>query len=341
MRLAFAAVAIAAACLQGADAIMPYTPITGLVAAVYTPFDEQLALDTSVVVKQAAYLNATGVHHVLVAGTTGESVKLTVAERKQLAEAWAAVAPTYGINLFIHVGANAMADAQELARHAASIKAAGLVAMSSTYFRPSSVDALVSQLADIFGAAPLLPAWYYHIPSMTGDNYFRGFDMHALLVADITDGETSLPTLRPRIPNLVGIKFTDYDLYTFKRCIDFNGGEFNLLYGRDEQRLGAAAMGAEGAGGSTYNFAGVWGNAVFAEFKSGNINKAREYQRSIVNLVAIYGKAEYAGTDPGKEIMNQLGVPVGPPRGPAKPMTADLITQLRADMKAVGLIPVA
>ena len=177
-------------------------------AAVYTPFDEQLALDTSVVVKQAAYLNATGVHHVLVAGTTGESVKLTVAERKQLAEAWAAVAPTYGINLFIHVGANAMADAQELARHAASIKAAGLVAMSSTYFRPSSVDALVSQLADIFGAAPLLPAWYYHIPSMTGDNYFRGFDMHALLVADITDGETSLPTLRPRIPNLVGIKFT-------------------------------------------------------------------------------------------------------------------------------------
>ncbi len=55
----------------------------------------------------------------------------------------------------------------------------------------------------------------------------------------------------------------------------------------------------------------------------------------------IYGKAEYAGTDPGKEIMNQLGVPVGPPRGPAKPMTADQITQLRADMKAVGLIPVA
>lgn len=182
--------------------------ITGLVAAVYTPFDEQLALDTSVVVKQAAYLNATGVHHVLVAGTTGESVKLTVAERKELAEAWAKVAPTYGINLFIHVGANAMADAQELARHAETIKAAGLVSMSSTYFRPSSVDALVDQLADIFGAAPSLPAWYYHIPSMTGDNYFRGFDMHDMLVANSISSESLLQAASERVPNLVGIKYT-------------------------------------------------------------------------------------------------------------------------------------
>lgn len=49
----------------------------------------------------------------------------------------------------------------------------------------------------------------------------------------------------------------------------------------------------------------------------------------------------YAGTDPGKEIMNLLGVPVGSPRGPSKPMTAAQRTQLRADMKAIGLNPVA
>lgn len=79
----------------------------------------------------------------------------------------------------------------------------------------------------------------------------------------------------------------DYDLYTFKRCIDFDGGAFNLLFGRDEQLLGAAAMGAEGAVGSTYNFAGKWGNGVFAEFQSGNIGQAREFQTSIVNLVAV------------------------------------------------------
>lgn len=176
--------------------------ITGLVAAVYTPFNDDMELDVSVVPSQAKYLNDTGVHHILVAGTTGESVKLTVAERKELAEAWAKAAPAYGIKIYVHIAANALADARELARHAESISADGLVAMSTTYFRPSTVDALVTELQYMFSAAPSLPAWYYHIPSMTGDNNFKGFDMHDFLVANQGDGGAA------KIPNLVGVKFT-------------------------------------------------------------------------------------------------------------------------------------
>jgi len=97
-------------------------------------------------------------------------------------------------------------------------------------------------------------------------------------------------------------------------------------------------MGAQGAVGSTYNFAGKWGNAVFKAFADGNISEARKYQTSIVELVAIYGKPEYAGTDPGKEIANLLGIKVGPPRIPSKPMTAAQRESLTRDIKAIGLL---
>jgi hypothetical protein len=60
-----------------------------------------------------------------------------------------------------------------------------------------------------------------------------------------------------------------------------------MLYGRDEQLLGAASMGAHGAVGSTYNFAGAWGNGVFSALESGDLSGALAAQTKIVNLVAV------------------------------------------------------
>lgn len=176
-------------------------------AAVYTPFDASLELDTTVVEQQAAYLNKTGVHTILVAGTTGESVKLTTAERKSLAEAWMKVSGKYNIRVLVHVGTNALPDARELAQHAESIGASGIVTMSTTYFRPSTIDQLLAELASIFNAAPTLPAWYYHIPSATGDNFYQGFNMADMLAANNLSTSTGLAASAV-VPTLVGIKFT-------------------------------------------------------------------------------------------------------------------------------------
>jgi N-acetylneuraminate lyase len=178
---------------------------------VYTPFDEDFSLNVSVVPAQAAYLNKTGVKSVLVAGTTGESVKLTTDERKALAEAWSKAGAAYGMRIFVHVGANALDDARELARHAQSIGASGLVSMSTTYFRPSTISQLIAELQFVFSAAPSMPAWYYHIPSMTGVNNFQGFNMFDMLQANNLTSSAA-------IPNLVGIKFTGEQVATECAC---------------------------------------------------------------------------------------------------------------------------
>ena len=50
-----------------------------------------------------------------------------------------------------------------------------------------------------------------------------------------------------KIPNLAGIKFTHEDLMDFAECQAFEGGRYDILFGRDEVLLSALATGAKGA----------------------------------------------------------------------------------------------
>ena len=138
--------------------------IEGLVAAVFSPFDAAGMLNTSVVPLQNAYLHATGVDWVFVGGTTGESLSLSLTERKALTEAWLSTSAS----VIVHVGAECLGDARSMAAHAQAHGAKAIGAMPPTFFKAANVQALAATLASICAAAPELPCYYYHIPSMTG-----------------------------------------------------------------------------------------------------------------------------------------------------------------------------
>ena len=95
--------------------------ITGLVAAVYSPFHANGTLnkDPRQIEAQAAYLNETGVGVAYVCGTTGESVDLTLSERMALAELWKPATEKHGLKLMVHVGTDSVVDGRELARYRA------------------------------------------------------------------------------------------------------------------------------------------------------------------------------------------------------------------------------
>ena len=95
---------------QNKPTIVSPLNIEGLVAAVFSPFDANYELDTSIGPCQAKYLNSTGVSWIFVSGTTGESVSLSVDERKSLIDAWVSIAPTYNMNVIVMVGANVCAN---------------------------------------------------------------------------------------------------------------------------------------------------------------------------------------------------------------------------------------
>ena len=72
--------------------------------------DGTTSVDLTRIPALAEYLNNTGVHWIFSAGSTGESVDLTVAERKAMAEAWVKIAPKYGQRVIVHVGADSVVD---------------------------------------------------------------------------------------------------------------------------------------------------------------------------------------------------------------------------------------
>src|SRR4051812_29592971 len=118
------------------------TRLLGLVAATHTPFvGAGGELDLTAVERQAEHLLQSRVTAAFVAGTTGESLSLTVEERLALARRWAEVARGSALRVVVHVGANCLADARALAAHAQSVGAAAVAAVDPSYFRPASVDA--------------------------------------------------------------------------------------------------------------------------------------------------------------------------------------------------------
>lgn len=295
--------------------------IRGLCAATHTPFTDAGELNLAVVEKQAAHLVARGVKSVFIGGTTGESHSTTTAERKALAARWVEVtkANNFDLPVIVHVGSNCLTDAVELAAHAEKIGAASTSMLAPSYFKPANVDMLVSCCAMVAKAAPGLPFYWYDIPVLTGVNLDAG---EFLLKA----GE--------KIPNLAGIKFTNPDFLQFQVCHRFEGGRFDIPYGNDEYFLGAYAMGARGAVGSTFNFApGVYHRMMKAAAAGDPATAADEQFRS-VRLVQVVAKRGYMGC--AKALMGHLGVPVGPARLPMGNPSPDTVKAMLGELEAIG-----
>jgi N-acetylneuraminate lyase len=293
--------------------------LRGLVAATHTPLDAHGELNLDAIQTQAAHLMRNGVDAVFVGGTTGESHSLTVEERLALALRWSEVLRGTCTPWVVHVGANCLADARTLARQAAQLGATALAALAPSYFKPRSVDALVACCEHLAAAAPETPFYFYDIPSMTGVS----LPMDAFL--DQASGV---------IPTLAGIKYSNPDLMQFQRCLHLQGGRFDILWGTDEYLLAAMAVGAEGAVGSSYNFAAPIYRRMMKSQAAGDLATARAEQYRSVQVIHRLARHSYMAA--AKAVMGWLGVPVGPPRLPHFDLTPEERYTLRDHLERMG-----
>lgn len=295
----------------------------GLIAAPFTPMTSAGELDLSVVERQAGKLIDDGVRGVFVCGTTGECSSLTVDERLKLAGRWKDSAGA-DLAILIHVGHACLAEARALAAHAQEVGARAIGACGPFYLRPARLEDLVDWCAAVAGAAPRVPFYYYHIPSVT----HVAFPMAAFLEA-----------ARGRIPTLAGIKFTHEDLLDFGCCLDLDGGRYDLLFGRDEILLAALSLGARGAIGSTYNFAAPLFRRLWKAFESGDLGQAARVQREVRRFVAVL--LRFGPLPAGKALMKRMGIDCGPVRPPLRPLAAEEEGRLFAELEKVGFLSAA
>lgn len=273
---------------------------TGLCTATHTPFHADGSLNLAAVEKQAGFLRGHGITSVFIGGTTGESSSLTASERAALNDRWAVVGPATGIDVVVHVGANCLTEAAQLAAHAEKNHAKAVSMIAPSYFKPRTMADLVASCAMVAKAAPRTPFYYYDIPGMTG---IGGFPVDEFLKA-----------ASPVIPNLAGVKYSNPDLDAMCRAQSLEGGRFDLPYGIDERFLSALRAGATAGVGSTYNFnPGPLLRAIAAHGK-GDDARAEAEQAKVQPVVDILAKRGYMGA--AKALMGHFGVPLGPARLP-------------------------
>jgi N-acetylneuraminate lyase len=290
----------------------------GLVAAPFTPFTKDGELNLGVIEKMAERLVATGVKGAFVCGTTGEGLSMTCEQRMRVAERWAEVCRGGGLKLIVHVGHNSQGDAVALAEHAQRVGTDAVSALPPFFYKPGRVEQVVGFLRPVAAAAPGLPFYFYHIPSMTG----VALSMHELLRS------------ASHIPNFRGIKFTHGDLMEFERCRRFEGGRYEIAWGIDEMLLGALAVGATSAVGSTYNYAAPNYVRMIDAFQAGDVATARQCAARSVDLVAILLK--FGGLRTGKAIMAISGIDCGPTLSPVEALNAEETAAVRKALEEIG-----
>lgn len=292
--------------------------LTGLIAAPFTPLHTDGSLNLELIPKLAGQLHANGVAGAFICGTTGEGFSLTTEERMQVADRWVAEAPK-GLKVIVHVAHNSLGEGERLAAHAEKIGAHAIASVGPTFFKPASLEQLVDFCAPVAAAAPKLPFYYYHMPAMTGVN------------PPMTD---FLRAAGKRIQNLAGIKFTDENLMSYAQCLNFEGGRFNILFGRDEILLASLALGATGAVGSTYNYMAPVYHQVIEAFRAGDMAEARRWQMLSIEFIAVM--IRHGGLPANKVIMSLIGLDCGPVRPPLKNLTSAEREALRQDLERVG-----
>ena len=228
-----------------------------------------------------------GVHGVYVCGQTGEGHSQSVEQRKKVTEIAVNTSPS-GKLVITQVGAHSTAHAVELAVHAAT---AGVHAISSLPpFGPYSFSE-IRRYYETLAAATDLPLFVYHHPDMCPQ-------LNPELVLQLCS-----------IPHVVGLKYTDYDLYGLSILRQKGALVFN---GRDEVLAAGLLMGATGGIGAFYNIFPDTFVRIYSLAREGRWAEAATLQRALNPILraifrfplvpAIRTALAYGGLDCGEAI---------------------------------------
>jgi N-acetylneuraminate lyase len=238
----------------------------GFIAPVFTPFEDDSSVNYNAVEPYGKLLKSKGISAVLVNGTTGEGMSMTVEERKKITEKWSEVCRSLDMVLMVQVSGCSFVDVIELAKHA-SLYADGILCLPELYFKPKTSEKLVEYLKEIGEYCPL-PLYYYHIPKLTNIDFPMASFMRLA---------------RKEIPTFRGIKFSASDLDQGTQCLK----EGQVFLGSVTILCGAIALGFDCAIMTLLNIKPEICLEIQKLMENGNVNEARKAQNLLNNFVEL------------------------------------------------------
>ena len=285
--------------------------LEGVYSAIFSVYDKNGTVIYDTVKKMVDFQLSKGLKGFYVCGNTGECTILPNKTRKEMLEAVVKANAGRG-QIICHVGAGHIDDVYDLINHANGQPIDAIASLPPALTSYYDQDECIEYYKDI-AARSKYPVYAYITPVLRGNV----LEFAKKLIA---------------IPNVLGIKLTISDYYTFGKVAGLNGGSVNILNGPDETMLCGLAVGAQGAIGTTYNFAPEIAVAIYNCFKENKIAEAREYQQKLNKLIDIglgHNLAHW------KAFMTVLGYDMGTTMFPAKNVSEDELRELKDKLKGI------
>lgn len=277
---------------------------SGILPAVVTPVDAEGNFLPEALERLLQRLYAAGVHGMYVCGMTGEGPLQPATQRKQVAEVAVKNSPP-GKTVIIHVGAYRPAEALELAKHASRLPAHAVASLPpSGNYSFAEIRAYYQALA----AVSDLPVLVYYFP-------------------DLYPALNTIEQIQEllAIQNVIGLKFTDYNLYRMSNLKQQGHVVFN---GKDEVLVAGLLTGADGGIGSIYNLVPDLFLRVYELARTQQWMQAREVQRTINELIDII--LRFPSIAAIKKLLTWSGINCGPSLAPRRSLTAVEEAELRS-----------
>ena len=249
----------------------------------------------------------------------GESLNLTIAERKRFAEV--AVKTVAGrVPVSIHVSALAVEDSIDLARHAQAIGADAIIAITPYFWNPSP-----QAIHDWFmrlGREVDLPIIAYNSPS-----YLDGVEFTGELITSLLE----------KLPNLVAMKEASFDSEKFleiSRAALAVRPDFSLVAGV-EFLLPSIPLGGKGSYSSAGAICPNLCTRLYTSCVEGRWDEARDCQYKLSQLWQLF-RDQYPSSLKGGMVI--MGRPVGPTRPPLPTASDQRIAFIAEQLGELGIL---
>jgi 4-hydroxy-tetrahydrodipicolinate synthase len=298
--------------MTGSD---PRRPFGRLLTAMVTPFDRAGAIDLDKAAELATYLVDEQRHDGLVInGTGGESPTTSDTEKADLVSAVVAAVGDRA-QVVAGVGTFDTAHTVHLAQQAAKAGAHGLLVVTPYYSRPPQ-SGLLAHFRTVADATDL-PVLLYDIPHRSG-----------------VPIETETLLRLAEHERIVGVKDAKANLSASSRVL----AETSLAYysGDDALTLPLLSVGGVGVVGTSTHFCGPQTLEMITAYERGKVDEARHLHRRLMPIFT--GIFRTQGTILVKAGLRLQGRDVGAVRLPLVDATGEQVEQLRADLRAAGLL---
>lgn len=290
--------------------------LEGVIPAMITPMNKHEAIDKDGIRELTDFLIEAEVNGLCPLGTTGEAFKLDRKEGKEVIETVVDEA-----NNKVTVISGAIGNStRNVIKFLEEVETLGVdgVLIFPPYPSSLSDEALLTYFRTIAENTDL-PIILYNLPTVVG------YQISPEVVSKAAE-----------IENIVGIKDSSGKLIYYQQIIDSVPNQFNVIQGYGSLFFQSLCIGGKATICGEPNIAPETLVDLYKSFQQRELEEAKKLHYDLVKILSF----AFYGTFPAaiKEAMNMIGLPSGPVRSPATPLTEKQRKKIKKTLKEIGTL---